>query len=145
LRLGHLRHLLVVDELEDRRLLGGPQEDQSLGVVLLEGVEQRVAERLAAGRQLGGLGDQEAVAVVRERRGQVGQHAPEVDALGRRLDEEERVDRGLEEGELLGHAVDVEAVADLVEPVGHGRPVPEQLLVLRDAEEQQLGQAEEAS
>src|SRR5262249_38828520 len=54
--------------------------------------------------------------------------------------EQRRIDRRLEQRQLLKDAFNVQTMADLEEPIGHRVPVTEQLVVFRAAEVEQLRQ-----
>ena len=103
-------------------LVGGAQAVELVGVLLLERGQERGSERLHVGAQLVGLLDQGGEAVDRGGTAEVGEDAAEAEALRRRLDEGRRIDRRCEERERALDAVEVLAVANLVEPVGYRVP-----------------------
>src|SRR5205823_5540939 len=65
-----------------------------------------------------------------------GDEAADVDAGRRRLDQHARIERRVEQRQLAHDALDVHAVADLVEAVGDRVPVGQQLWVAGNAEVQ---------
>ena len=95
-----------------------------LAVALLECGEERAAERLAPRPQARAPSGSTSG----ERTGPIGWFRPAtmlpMSMPGRRcLDQHPGVDRRVEQGELADHPLDVHAVADLEQPVGHYVPV----------------------
>ena len=133
----------VLGHLLQRDLVSLPQQRQLLGVALLQGAQQLAAERAHLAGDLQRLLDQQQRADRAERLVQAADDAADVDAGRGRRREHAGVERRVEQRELLHHALDVLAVADLEQPVGDGVPVAEQVLVLRDAEVQRAPDAEQ--
>ena len=112
----------------------GAQDGERLGVLLLDRREQLPAQRLDLLADLRRPARQEPEPDQRQRLVEPADDRADVEPGGGRAGQHRRVDRRVEQRQLPEDALDVEAVADLEEPVGDGVPVAEQLVVARDAE-----------
>ena len=118
-----------LDFLEDRPLVFGAEHREALAVLFFEGGLELTAERLQIVTDRSRLFGQHAIAGFRH--GLVGgaDGRGDVDPGGLGLGDGAGIDRGLVQGQLSEHALDVEAVVDFEQPVGNHIPVPEELLV----------------
>ena len=111
------------------------QERERLGVALLERGEHLLAESAHLAAELERPLAQDRVAMDRLRGLDVAERAGQVDPRGRRAHQEPRLDRRLEQRQLLRVAGDVQAVADLEQPIGDALPrVGHERVVARHAE-----------
>ena len=129
---GQLLHLPY--RFKQRDLLIGPEQGQFLGILLLEGAQQRAAEAAHGLVQRISFLKHHREAVVRQWSTQICQRARQVDARRASAHQHAGIDRRLEQRQLPHHALDVHAVAYLEEAVGDGVPILQQLIVGWNAE-----------
>ena len=138
-----LQEACVLHQGLQRDLVGLAQQGELLALALFDRREQRRAERADFAGEFQRLLHQIGRAHRPERLVEAGDHAGDVDPRRRRLDQHARIERRVEQRQLLEDALDVLAVADLEQPVGDGVPIGEQRLVLRDAEIERAADAEQ--
>ena len=119
---------------QEAALLALAQLPHCLGVFLFERPKQCTAQRLHVVTHLVGFLQQDVEAIERQRGVQVSQSRTDIQTSCNSLDQRGRVNRWFKQRQLAHHAFDSHAVADFVEPVSHGVPVTQHLVVLRDTE-----------
>ena len=121
--------------MQDLALLPRPERVELAGILFLERGEQHPAEFGHHRRQLRGLVEQRPEAIVRDRRRPRRSRDRQPPASRRgQTDQRHRIDRRVEQCQGLRHAVDVEAVADLGQPVLDRIPIADERGVLGYAE-----------
>ncbi len=91
------------------------------------------------------LGVQSGETIVWQSGLHIAEHGANVHASCARLNEQTGIDRSIEERELPGDALDVLAVTQLEQSIGHGLPVAEQFVVRRNLEVKSLRTGHAAS
>jgi hypothetical protein len=136
LRFLHVKALGVADGVQRLQLQVVAQQRHRLDVLLVQRLQQRHAQGAHLHRQLGRLLREDGEAVIRQRRIHACEDGRKIQPRGGRAHQHAGVDRRREQRQAALDAVDVLAVADLVQPVGDAVPDLEHAVVLRDAEVQ---------
>jgi hypothetical protein len=138
-----LQEAHILCQLLQGDLVALAQLRQVLSIALLERREQRSAHGLDLGGELRRLLDERQRAQRPERLVEAADDGADVEPCRRGLHQHPRIERRIEQRELLKDALDVLAVADLEQTICHGVPIGEQGLVLRDAEIERTPDAKE--